>query len=406
MRIVILYNSCWYVYLLRRGLIRMLKKEGFEITVIAPTDEYTERMITLGVAFLPLEFRRRGINPLQELSIITHLAQLLRRVKPAAVLSYTAKCNLYAGLCQRILNFSHLPNIAGLGELFDREGFLKTLLHRLYRFCLQRSDAIFFQNQEDLEHFTSNRIIRSERAIRIPGSGVDLNQFYPVSRIESCDRRFLIFGRLLPKKGFGIFLQAARNLRKEYGPRASFWILGSPDTERSESVELWRDIQCAHAEGVVRYMPKNDNPLAIIQEADVIVLPSYYHEGVPRCLLEGLACGKPIITTDWKGCRDTVINGSNGTLCTVRDPMSLERAMEKYILMDYRTLQQQGSCSRALAELTFDENIILQEYQRAISNIFHSRTNLPTPESLSVQLPQTASSQHLSCCSSVPPSFH
>ena len=384
----------------------MLKKEGFEITVIAPTDEYTERMINLGVTFLPLTFRRRGINPLQEISVISQLAHLLNQVKPLVVLSYTAKCNLYAGLCQRVLNFSHLPNIAGLGELFERGGPIKTVLHRLYRFCLQRSDAIFFQNQEDLEHFTSNRIILSERAIRIPGSGVDLNHFYPVSKMESHDRRFLIFGRLLPKKGFGMFLQAARNLRKKHGHRASFWILGSPDNERSESLELWRVIQRAHAEGVVRYMPKNDNPLAIIQEADVIVLPSYYHEGVPRSLLEGLACGKPIITTDWKGCRDTVIDGNNGTLCTVRDPMSLERAMEEYIRMDYHTLQQQGRCSRSLAELTFDENIILAEYQRAIRNMLHHRGETPAHKCFSVKPAQTTSSQNLSCRSSVSPSVH
>lgn len=383
----------------------MLQKEGFDITVIAPTDEYTERMINLGVTFLPLEFRRRGINPLREMSVITQLAHLLNQVKPFVVLSYTAKCNLYAGLCQRVLNFSHLPNIAGLGELFERGGFMKTVLHHLYRFCLQHSDSIFFQNQEDLQHFISNRIIRSERAIRIPGSGVDLDQFYPVPKKESHDRRFLIFGRLLPKKGFGIFLKAARNLRNEYGSRASFWILGSPDSERSESVELWRVIQRAHAEGVVRYMPKNDNPLTIIQEADVIVLPSYYHEGVPRSLLEGLACGKPIITTDWKGCRDTVINGTNGSLCSARDPISLERAMEEYIRMDYRTLQQQGSCSRSLAELTFDENIILAEYQRAIRNMLTYRTN-PPPTCPSVQHPQATSSQDLSCCSSVSPSVH
>lgn len=368
----------------------MLQKEGFEITVIAPEDAYTQRIINMGVSFSPLQFRRRGINPFRELLVIRRLAERLKKVKPAVVLSYTAKCNLYAGICQNILPFSHLPNIAGLGELFDREGFIKLGLHKLYRFCLRHCEIIFFQNDEDLNHFVSNRIIRPERGIRIPGSGVDLNQFYPAPKKETKDRRFLIFGRLLPQKGFHIFVTAAENLRRKYGTRASFWILGSPDDERSESVELLRTIQNAHAAGFVRYMPKCDNPLRIIQEADVIVLPSYYNEGVPRSLLEALACGKPIITTDWKGCRDTVQEGNNGTLCHVRDQVSLERGMEEYILMEYATLLQQGICSRKLAENTFDENIILRQYQRAIHNVL-TGSSTPPARLQCVQRPQTAS---------------
>ena len=367
MRIVILYNSCWYVYLLRRGLIRALLARGYTITVVAPRDEYTERVIGLGVAFQHINLTRCGTNPLRELMLLHKLLGVLRTLKPTVVLSYTAKCNLYAGLCQYFLCFRHIPNIAGLGQLFEKSGALRQLIHRFYRTCLSHAAYIFFQNNEDLEHFLGHHIIEPAQGVRLPGSGVDLDMFCPVVKKETTDRRFLILGRLLPQKGFPLFITAAKRLKKKHGDRASFWVLGSPDFERPDSIALWNEIKQAHADGDIRYIPKTDSPAAIIQEADVIVLPSYYNEGVPRSLLEGLACGKPIITTDWKGCRDTVALNKNGLLCRIRDPKAIEHAMEEYIQMSYPALLGQGQYSRKLAENTFDENRIIDSYLTAIS---------------------------------------
>ncbi len=368
MRIVILYNSCWYVYLLRRGLIRALLSRGYTITVVAPRDEYTERVIALGVAFQHINLTRCGTNPLRELMLLHKLLGVLRTLKPNVVLSYTAKCNLYAGICQYILSFRHIPNIAGLGQLFEKDGALRQLIHRFYRTCLSHAAYIFFQNNEDLEHFLRHRIIALDQGVRLPGSGVDLNMFSPVLKQETTDRRFLILGRLLPQKGFPLFIKAAKNLKNKYGKRASFWVLGSPDFERPDSIALWNAVKHAHADGDIRYIPKTDSPAAIIQEADVIVLPSYYNEGVPRSLLEGLACGKPIITTDWKGCRDTVAADRNGVLCRIKDQRAIENAMEEYLRMSYPTLLRQGQYSRKLAESTFDENRVIDTYLAAISS--------------------------------------
>ena len=368
MRIVILYNSCWYVYLLRKNLIRALKNCGYHITVIAPRDEYTDRVVSLGVDFLHLNLSRCGTNPIRELCTLRDVVQKLRCSNPSVVLSYTVKCNLYAGLCQYIMKFHHLPNIAGLGQLFDSTGILRHLIHRLYRAGLHHSSKIFFQNSEDLEHFVKHRIIPPGLCTRLPGSGVDLQTFHPVTKKKTLDRRFLILGRLLPQKGFQTFLQVAKILKPRYGRLVSFWVLGSPDYERPESISLWHNIKKAHALGDIRYIPKSDNPAAIIQEADVIVLPSHYNEGVPRSLLEGLACAKPIITTDWKGCRDTVIENKNGILCQVQDPSSLEKAIEVYLQMDYKTLCEQGAYGRRLAEQKFDETSVTQAYLKAITD--------------------------------------
>jgi glycosyltransferase involved in cell wall biosynthesis len=176
-----------------------------------------------------------------------------------------------------------------------------------------------------------------------------------------------MFGRLLPQKGFDLYLSVARRLHKEFDERVACWILGSPDQARSESVDLYERIQHAHARGEIRYLQSADDVRPFLNECDVAVLPSTYNEGVPRSLLEAMACGKAIITTDWKGCRETVEHGHNGHLIPPHDEESLYRSMRYMVTCSDSELASFGHASRERSEKLFDERIVLQAYLNALS---------------------------------------
>jgi glycosyltransferase involved in cell wall biosynthesis len=171
---------------------------------------------------------------------------------------------------------------------------------------------------------------------------------------------------LLPKKGFYLFLNAARTLREKYKESVVFWVLGSQDPERPESEELYQEILRAHAEGSIRYLQSTDDVRPFLQEATAVVLPSTYNEGVPRSLLEALAMGKPIVTTDWKGCRETVRHGINGYLVQPDNQRSLTSALESMIKASPDALSAMGQASRKLAEDRFDEQRVISAYVEAL----------------------------------------
>jgi glycosyltransferase involved in cell wall biosynthesis len=182
-----------------------------------------------------------------------------------------------------------------------------------------------------------------------------------------------MFGRLLPKKGFYHFLRAATELKRRCGDRVVFWVLGAPDPERAESVELLTHVMDHHARGVIRYLQSTDDPLPYIREADVVVLPSTYNEGIPRSLLEALACGKPIVTTDWKGCRETIDHGRNGFLISPDSSEALIDALLEMVSYDDTKLAAFGRRSRQMAEERFDEGVVIGAYHQALQDGYSAR---------------------------------
>lgn len=366
MRVVILYNTSWYVYLLRRNLIARLQELGCEVIVVAPYDNYTDRLRRLGCTHVAIPLEPGSTSPLTELKTFASITRALRALQPAAVLSFTIKCNLYAGLAKRFVRFRQIANISGLGSAFGGGATLRRIATVLYRLALKDTEHIFFQNREDLASCVHRSLVSRERSKVIPGSGVDLAAFTPSQRSPGRPRTFLMFGRLIPAKGYDLFLAVARRLRDEFGDSVACWILGKPDHERSESIALYHRITRAHADGTIRYLQSSDDVRPILSEADAVVLPSTYNEGVPRSLLEALASGKVIITTDWKGCRETVTHGHNGYLVSPYCEESLYDAMRGIITAPESSLRALGRSSRERAETLFDERIVLDAYCDAL----------------------------------------
>ncbi|MCO6430066.1 MAG: glycosyltransferase family 4 protein [Deltaproteobacteria bacterium] len=360
---VIVYNSSWYIYNFRANLIRELLARGCRVSTIAPADDYVARIEELGATHYHWPLSAGGLNPLMEVTSVNLLYRLLRRLHPDYVLSYTIKCNLYAAMVRRILGFKQIANVPGLGKAFQGAGPLNICARLMYRRWLREVETVFFQNNEDLAFCRTSGLVRAESSIRIPGSGVDLHRFAAAGRTSlPGPRRFLMIGRLIPEKGFDLLLSAIRQLPDVFRGRICFQIVGRVEKRDPRSRALETRLLAAHQEGLIEFIPGTDNILPYLHGADVAVLPSTYNEGVPRSLLEALACGLPIITTAWKGCRDTVIEGINGELVIPGNSESLRSAIQRFAEMPYVSLQHMGKASRRLAEQRFDERQVIDEY--------------------------------------------
>ncbi|MCK4913248.1 MAG: glycosyltransferase family 4 protein [Planctomycetes bacterium] len=367
MKIVIFANTSWYIFNFRKNLILTLLKADHQIFIIAPPDDYVNNIVQLGVKYYPLTLIQRGKNPFREIVSCVKLFRILKTIQPDVALTFTVKCNLYTGLCCRLLKFKQIANISGLGELFEKKGFLNYVICRLYKFALKKAKLVFFQNNEDMQTILQQGLLAEGICKRIPGSGVDLKTFRPASSyIVNKPLRFFMFGRLVPKKGYDLFLQAAENIALKQKHDAEFWIMGIVDKSREESKRLLERILALHKKGIIKYLPPSDDVTKVLQQIDVVVLPSKYNEGVPRTLLEAMACEKPIITTDWKGCRNTVDHSHNGYLINVDDYDSLEGYIVKLINTPSQKLREMGKAGRQKAEAEFDENMVLDAYLEEI----------------------------------------
>lgn len=377
MKIALSANSSWYIYNFRRNLLKSLINQGHTVSVVAPWDSFSEKIEALGIEFHSLPLKPRGLSPFFELWTLLALARILNEIKSDYVFTFTIKSNLYTGLVSYLLNFKLIANVSGLGEAFDKQGLLNKIVRALYRLSLRKAATIFFQNKEDYSYCASEGLVDPLKCKIIPGSGVDLQAFTPAkinSRINFSQRKkvFLMLGRLVPQKGYHLFIEASeiikqRQPQNELYLKSEFWILGIPDS-RKESQELFTRIKIAEKKGLVNYLEPTADVVPIIQQADVIVLPTLYNEGIPKILLESLACAKPAITTNWRGCKDAIVDGSNGFLIDPKKLSAIELAnyIEHFLLMSEADYQLMSEKSRFLAETKFDERIVIDSYQKEV----------------------------------------
>ena len=190
-RVILAANSSWNIVNFRAGLIRALKREGYEPVVVAPLDEAAKsRMEDLQVERLVIGIDRSGLNPIADLRLLREYRRILKRLRPAAFLGFTIKPNIYGCIAARALGIPAIANISGLGTVFIKRGLLLAFVTRLYRFALSRAAIVFFQNPDDRALFIGRRMVRPEQARLLPGSGIDLDRFAPTpqpwARRPSC----------------------------------------------------------------------------------------------------------------------------------------------------------------------------------------------------------------------------
>jgi glycosyltransferase involved in cell wall biosynthesis len=372
--IAVSVNAAWNLVNFRQSLLRGLTAAGYRVVAIAPRDGREDGLAALGVEFEPIEIDARGMSPLGDARLLLAYIRILRRLRPAVYLGYTIKPNVYGGMACQILGIPRIANIAGLGTAFLAAGLLNRTVRALYSIGLRRAERVFFQNGNDLEQFARQKLVDPAHTDLLPGSGVDLARFTPEAREPDGKIVFLVVTRLLRAKGVAEFVDAAAMLRRQFGGAVVFRILGIRDHSAGgvdkATLQQWRDgddIELVDATSDVR---------PVVAAADCVVLPSYYPEGTPRSLLEALAMGKAIITTDTPGCRDVVDQGKNGYLCAPRDVSSLGDAMTHYATATPAARRAMSVHSREIAETRYDEAFVVAKYLAVIRAII--ARNAPT----------------------------
>jgi glycosyltransferase involved in cell wall biosynthesis len=384
-KIVITANSSWYVYNFRSSLISMLRDQGHEIHIVAPPDDYCDRLKAVGCHYHPIEMNTQSTSLLTELRILRSFWRVYKTIKADLILSFTIKNNIYSSLIGRVLDLPVIPNISGLGQVFDRGALLRKLIVVLYRIAFHRSAIVFFQNEEDRTLFISNGLVCHENSERLPGSGVDLERFrqvpLPLARLAASPQpgkpcfwpaRFILSARLIREKGVVEFAEALRSLRARglpaHGILMGFIDLPGPSVIDRAAISEWE------SEGLMEFLGATDDVRTNIANADCVVLPSYYREGVPRSLLEAAAMGRPIITTDHPGCRDVVDNGENGYLVPPRNTQALSAAMAQILSLSPEERALMGTKSRKKIELEFAEDIVLKRYAKWVYVLLGARS--------------------------------
>ena len=347
----------------RLPLIRELQRRGIVVDVAAPfqvDDEHTIAQLSLhGVQIHNISLQRNGINLFQDLFTFYSLFKLLKEIEPECVLAYTVKPVVYGMLAAWLAGVPRrYALITGLGYAFvdnDKSSLsrksLGWLVRKLYSYALSRAEKVFFQNPDDQSLFINRNILnRNALSCVLNGSGVDLSHFF-VTPLPSGSIRFLMIARLLGDKGVREYAEAARRIRQIY-PNVRFllvgWIDGNPNSISKEELDSWV------LEGNLEFLGKLQDVRPAISQCNVFVLPSY-REGTPRTVLEAMAMGRAIITTDTPGCRETVVNNENGYLIEVKSVDALTNAMILFIANPYLCARM-GSRSRIISENKYDVN--------------------------------------------------
>jgi glycosyltransferase involved in cell wall biosynthesis len=365
--VIIAANSSWNIANFRGGLIRGLKQAGYEPVAVAPPDSPGDaRLAELGIEKIDLHIDRSGTNPFTDLRLLREYRAILKRLKPFAFLGFTIKPDIYGSMAASGLGIPAIPNVTGLGTAFVRDGPLQLIVTWLYRRAFAKVPVVFFQNPDDRQLFIFRRIVEVERTRVLPGSGVDLDHFKPTPPTDG-PIVFLLISRLLRDKGVLEYVEAARSLRPTLA-NARFQLLGPIDKGNRTSIGR-ADLDRWIEEGVIDYLGSADDVRPYIAAASVVVLPSYYREGVPRSLLEAAAMARPLITTQVPGCREILDDGVNGYVCNVRDPQSLAAVMKKFADLPPEARAEMGAASRRKVQQGFSEQIVVRAYVDALDRL-------------------------------------
>lgn len=365
--VVITSNTAWSVFNFRLGLIKTLQQHGYRVIVFAPYDEYAPRLVELGCQYVEVQMQNSGTNPLKDLGIIRRYSKLLKEHKPAVLLTFTPKPNIYGALAARIAGIPVISNVSGLGRAFIHRNWVTVIVERLYRLALKHPAKVFFQNADDKSIFLELGFVIETQAELLPGSGVDTKKFVPIMKAaEPKAFVFILVARMLRDKGVGEFVDAARIVKKIY-PETRFQLVGfldidNPSAISREQMDKWI------REGVIEYTGPTDNVRQYLSQADCAVLPSY-REGTPRTLLEAASMALPIITTDAPGCRDTIDAGITGYMCGIKDVDGLAKCMFDMLKASHEERNRMGMAGREKMRHQFDEEIVFNAYLNAIQKI-------------------------------------
>jgi glycosyltransferase involved in cell wall biosynthesis len=365
MRVVVLASYADSLINFRSLMLKAIIDNGHEVIALAPkiSPKTRNQLHKLGVSSHSISLQRTGMNLYKDLRDYRSLLQLLRELQPDKILSYTVKPVIYGSLAAATARVPEIYSmITGLGYSFMGRSLKDKIIGRgvrlLYRLAIRKNHKVFFQNLDDRDLFYKLKLLKTiSQSIIINGSGVDTEHYKPVSL--PVPPVFLLVARLLRDKGIEEYVAASSYLKRKH-PEARFLLVGMYDSHPSAINK--EDIDCWQIDHGIEYLGFFEDIRGVIGQSNVYVLPSY-REGTPRSVLEAMSMGRPVVTTDAPGCRETVDDGVNGFLGPVKECEGLKIKMEKLLLS--RSLREQmGKESRRLAIKKYDVHKVNQKILR------------------------------------------
>ncbi len=376
MKILLIVNTDGALFIFRKPLISYLKKSNHDVESISGRSDFFHRLIELGVGVHELDFSRHSVSLLQNLRLLFSLKYLIQKISPDIVHNFTHKPSIYGSLAARLAGVKRIfVTITGLGTLFIHDDLKSRILREIlviqYRLALRFVNTVFFQNPDDLSYFLQRRIVLPKQVLLTNGSGIDLDEIGSYSEERRIRARatlaaelekniglrqvVLVPARAMREKGYYEYYEAAKILSSRYPSRFVFLHLGWVESSLKGGVSKDTILAYAQQHGVC-YLGFKDNISEYMLASDIIVLPSY-REGTPRSLIEALALGRVIVTTNVPGCRETVVDGWNGYLCEPKSAKSLASKIEM-VDQDFSTLAINRS--RKLCEDKYDVNKLIK----------------------------------------------
>lgn len=363
-------NSAWSLYNFRLDVIIHLSRKGYKILVIAPDDEYSPLLIREGCEYVSIDFNNRSENPLLDFSLYHQLKRIYSQKQPVLIFHYVIKPNIFGSMAAASCNIKSVAVITGLGYSFAKKNWLYEIVRWLYKKALRKAYEVWFLNNEDAKAFITEKIVDIKRMKVLPGEGVNTNYFSPGNKDKQPHHSnfvFLMSTRLLKSKGIAVYADAAR-IVKNKGYEVSFELIGffeknHPDSIPEEELKKWGE------EGLIQYHGFAKDVRPHLKNADCFVFPSFYNEGVPRCLMEAASMELPIITSFNRGCKEVVLNNSNGYVCNLNDPFDVADKMEKMINLSAEERMRMGKNGRALVIKKFNVENVIKEYERTLKDI-------------------------------------
>lgn len=360
-----------FFFLSHRKEVALAANQIYDVTIVAKDTGKRQEIEELGFKFINLPLDRSGMNPKNELITFWFLYSLYKSQKPNLVHHVGLKVILWGSLAAKLAKVQAEVNaISGLGVLFSdkKQSLVSKTILQVLRFTHNRVGlSCIFQNNEDKNLFISNKIIKESQTDFIKGSGVDLSVFNYTKEPLNSTIRVLFTGRMIEEKGVLVLVEAARKIKHRFDGKVEFLLCGAVDDNPSALNE--KDLRALEDGNYIQWLGFRTDVLQLLKQSHIVAFPSYYKEGLPKSLIEATAIGRPIITTNSTGCKETVEDGVNGFLIPIKDSVTLAEKLS-FLLDNHTARVQMGLKSRELAEKYFSlDNVVdqhLKIYQKLL----------------------------------------
>ena len=368
--IAVLTNNDDDIYCFRKELIEALINEGYEVLISCPYGEKFELLKHIQYIYDDPEIDRRGTNVFADFKLLCHYKRLFKKYRPKVVLTYTAKPNVYASIAAQQLKIPYINNVTGFGSVLNKKGPMRAFIMGLFKMAYRSADCIMFQNSTNMALAVDNGMVKGHYRL-IPGSGVDTVR-YPLQKYpdggNGKDGEPVVFnyiGRILRDKGVDDYIAAAKTIKAKYS-NVEFNMLGFIEpTESHYETEL--DELGKNNTVIYRGSQKDVKPF--IARAHATIHPSIYGEGMSNVLLESAASGRPLITTDNPGCRETVNDKETGFIYRGGNREELVERIEAFLAMPNEERRLMGERGREKVSKEFSRAIVVGAYLEEIDKI-------------------------------------